>query len=97
MESQSYVVSNARLDPRTAKHPLVTGEPGVQFYAAAPIVTSDGHRLGTVCVMDTEPHEATSEQLGMLEDLAAIVMDELELRLSAIHALGDARAHRRSD
>jgi sigma-B regulation protein RsbU (phosphoserine phosphatase) len=97
MESQSYVVSNARLDPRTAMHPLVTGEPGVQFYAAAPIVTSDGHRLGTVCVMDTEPHEATSEQLGMLEDLAAIVMDELELRLSAIHALGDARAHRRSD
>jgi GAF domain-containing protein len=96
MESQSYVVSNARMDPRTAMHPLVTGEPGVQFYAAAPIVTSDGHRLGTVCVMDTEPHEATSEQLGMLEDLAGIVMDELELRLSAMNALRDARAHPRS-
>ena len=87
LESEYYVVSNAKSDPRTAGHPLVTGEPGLQFYAAAPIITADGHRLGSVAVMDNEPHEATLEQLGMLEDLAAVVMDQLELRLSAMNAL----------
>ena len=44
-----------------------------------------------VAVMDTEPHEPTPDQLASLEDLAALVMDQLELRLSAIHALSDGR------
>ena len=91
LEGEPYLVSNARSDPRTAAHPLVTGELGLQFYAAAPIITGDGYRLGTVAVMNTEPHEATPEQLGMLEDLAAVVMDGLELRLSAMNALRDGR------
>jgi GAF domain-containing protein len=84
-------VSDARSDPRTANHPLVTGEPGLQFYAGAPIITADGHRLGTVAVMDTEPHVATAEQLESLTDLAALVMDQLELRLSAMDVLRDGR------
>lgn len=91
LESGPYVVSNAKSDPRTAGHPLVTGEPGLQFYAAAPIITADGHRLGTVAVMDSEPHEATLDQLRMLEDLAAVVMDQLELRLAAMNALRDGQ------
>lgn len=86
-----YVVSNARTDPRTAAHPLVTGDLGLQFYAAAPITTSGGHRLGTVAVMDTEPHEETTAHLEMLKDLAAVVMDNLELRLSAMNALRAGR------
>jgi len=88
LADKAYVVSDARTDPRTSAHPLVTGELGLQFYAAAPITTASGHRLGTVAVMDTEPHEFTAKQLAMLEDLAAIVMDDLELRLSAMIALG---------
>ena len=87
LEGKPYLVSNAASDERTARHPLVTGEMGVQFYAGAPIITADGHRLGAVSVMDTEPHEATPEQMAMLEDLAALVMDQLELRLSAMNAL----------
>lgn len=87
LEGKPYLVTDARSDQRTARHPLVTGEVGVRFYAAAPIITSDGHRLGAVSVMDTEPHEATPEQMAMLEDLAAVVMDQLELRLSAMNAL----------
>lgn len=89
--SKPYLVTHARTDPRTAAHPFVTGEVGLQFYAAAPIITADGNSLGTVSVMDTEPRDATQEQLGMLTDLAAIVMDELELRLSAMNALRGAR------
>jgi GAF domain-containing protein len=91
LEGKPYVVTHARSDPRTAEHPFVTGEVGVQFYAAAPIITDDGHSLGAVSVMDTEPHEATTEQLAILQDLAAVVMDQLELRLSAMNALLDGR------
>ena len=91
VEGKSYVVSNARTDPRTTGHPLVTGDLGLQFYAAAPITTADGHHLGTVAVMCTEPRDTTPEQLEMLTDLAAVVMDQLELRLSAMNALRDGR------
>jgi len=91
LEGKPYLVTHARTDPRTAAHPFVTGEMGLQFYAAAPIVTADGHSLGTVSVMDTEPRDATPEQLEMLEDLAAVVMDHLEVRLMALNALRDGR------
>ncbi len=91
VEGKPYLVSNAKSDPRTAGHPLVTGELGLQFYAAAPIITADGHHLGTVAVMDTQLHEPTPEQLAMLADLAAVVMDELELRLAAMNALRNGR------
>jgi sigma-B regulation protein RsbU (phosphoserine phosphatase) len=71
LDDGPYLVSNARTDRAPQRHPLVTGEPGRSLYAAAPIVTPDGYRLGTVAVMDTEPHEATPEQLELLADLAA--------------------------
>ena len=87
LEGKPYLVSDARSDPRTTGHPLVTGELGLQFYAAAPIITADGHPLGTVAVMDTQPHQATPEQMVMLADLAAVVMDQLELRLAAMNAI----------
>lgn len=87
LEGRPYVVPDAKKDPRTAGHPMVTGEMGLQFYAATPIISADGHKLGALAVMDTEPHEVTPEQLAMLEDLAAVVMDQLELRLAAMNAL----------
>jgi GAF domain len=83
-----YVVGDALTDPRTLSHPLVLGEFGLRFYAAAPIVTSDGYRLGTVNVVDRGPREITVAQARLLEDLAGIVMDELELRLSALRVVG---------
>jgi GAF domain-containing protein len=92
LQDDLYVVNDATVDPRTLDHPLVRGELGLRFYAAAPIVTSDGHRLGTVNVIDQQPREVTSEQTRLLEQLAGLVMDHLELRLSAIQAV---RAERR--
>jgi sigma-B regulation protein RsbU (phosphoserine phosphatase) len=79
-----YVVNNAATDPRTRDHPLVRGELGLRFYAAAPIRAHDGYRLGTVNVIDNQPREATEHQLTALEHVAAIVSDELELRLTVI-------------
>jgi PAS domain S-box-containing protein len=78
------VVPDTRLDERFACNPFVQREPGVRFYAGAPLLTHDGFNLGTLCLLDTQPCEALSlEQQSILADLAAIVVDELELRLAA--------------
>ncbi|GLY04629.1 MULTISPECIES: GAF domain-containing protein [Actinoplanes] len=81
-----YVINDAAVDPRTLEHPLVRGELGLRFYAAAPIRTHDGYRLGTVNVIDNRPREASPRQLRALENLASIVSDELELRLMVIRS-----------
>src|SRR5690349_10809554 len=81
-----YVINNAAVDPRTLEHPLVRGELGLRFYAAAPIRTHDGYRLGTVNVIDVQPREATPRQLTALQHLASMVADELELRLMVIRS-----------
>ena len=87
MQDDTYVISNALTDPRVASNELVHGEMGVRFYAAAPITTSDGHRLGTVNVIDGKSRVVTEAEMHTLRDLAAIVMDELELRLAAMREL----------
>lgn len=74
------VVEDATTDPRFADNPLVTGEPGIRFYAGAPLVTPEGHILGSLCVIDTSPRTADSMALGVLQDLSRIVVNELELR-----------------
>lgn len=83
---QVLVVPDATADPRFAGNPLVTGPAGVRFYAGAPLVTPDGHVLGTLCVLDTRPRELTATQVALLETLARQVMTVLEHRRQA-HAL----------
>ncbi|MEQ9643214.1 MAG: diguanylate cyclase [Alphaproteobacteria bacterium] len=73
-------VPDARRDDRFCDNPLVTGAPHIRFYAGAPLETADGHRLGTLCAIDTEPRQLDSDQKQQLHDLASIVIDELELR-----------------
>ena len=85
-----YLIEDARKDPRSLANPLVAGEFGLRFYAAVPLTTSDGHNLGTLCVIDKEPRPIDDEQIEDLKDLASIVMDQLELGLSARHAVGKA-------
>jgi GAF domain-containing protein len=78
-----YVVTDAAADPRTLDHPLVRGEPGLRFYASAPLVA--GHRrLGTLDVLDREPRTVTPEQTAMLVSLAEIAAEHLDLRLAAL-------------
>ncbi len=69
-------------------------ELGLRFYAGWPIVTSDGYRLGTVDVMDVQPRQLAQDEVAVLADLAAMVADELELRLSAGRAVEAERALR---
>ncbi|HEU4540208.1 MAG TPA: GAF domain-containing SpoIIE family protein phosphatase [Jiangellaceae bacterium] len=82
--SGTYVLIDARADPQAANHPMVTDGPRIRFYAAAPVRTSDGHRIGAVSVMDTEPRYAAASQLAMLHELAGLVTDQLELRRAAV-------------
>lgn len=83
LQDGPWVIEDARRDPRSLANPLVAGKFGLQFYAGAPLRTSDGHNLGTVCVIDKQPRELSESGREVLEDLAAIVVDELELRLAA--------------
>lgn len=82
--NQVLIVPDTRQDERFACNPFVQSEPGVRFYAGAPLVTHDGFNLGTLCLLDSKPRDALSaEQQTILADLAAMVVDELELRYSA--------------
>ncbi|QJX45638.1 GAF domain-containing protein [Hymenobacter taeanensis] len=86
LSDEVYIVEDARRDPRTLTNPLVAGEFGLQFYAAAPLRTHDGYNLGTFCLIDQKPRYLTQAQKAILQDLADLAMDEIELRLAARQA-----------
>jgi signal transduction histidine kinase len=77
-------------DDRFSRNPLVTGAPFLRFYAGALLKTSDGHALGTICVLDTQPRVLDEEQRSVLRALARQAMGQLELRRAL--AVAD-RAH----
>ena len=89
LQSDPYVLTDASCDPRSLANPLVAGEFGLRFYAAAPLRTSDGHNLGTLCVIDQSPRAVTEAQIIELEALAAVVVDQMELRLAARSAVAE--------
>jgi serine/threonine protein kinase len=88
LHDEPWVVTDARTDPAAMTSKAVAGEMGIRFYVAVPLQTADGHNLGTLCVLDYEARPAvTEEEMRNLEDLAAMVMSELELRLATRRAL----------
>jgi diguanylate cyclase (GGDEF)-like protein len=83
---ETLVVPDARQDPRFCTNPLVIQDPKVRFYAGTPLQSRDGHNLGTLCVIDRQPRHFSSSQVRLLEDLAQLVLRELELRrLTTVH------------
>jgi sigma-B regulation protein RsbU (phosphoserine phosphatase) len=79
------VVTDARRDPRLAGSPAITDLDAIA-YAGFPLITRDGHVLGSFCAIDTQPHDWTREELATLDALADAVMDLIELRAEAVAA-----------
>lgn len=77
---QVLQVSDAQQDPRFVDNPLVTDDPNIRFYAGMPLVTPDGHALGTLCVIDRTPRTLTPAQDNALRVLGRQVMALLTLR-----------------
>ncbi|HAC14456.1 MAG TPA: hypothetical protein DCE78_00710 [Bacteroidetes bacterium] len=79
-QSDIMIVSDPTTDVRFSQNPLVVSDPNIRFYAGAPLITSDGYGLGTLCVIDSKHKELTSDQLNALDQLRRIAIQYLEFR-----------------
>lgn len=73
------LIPDASQDSRFCDNPLVLGEPRIRFYAGAPLITSEGYRVGTFCIIDSHPRELIEAEQKALMDFARCVEDELNL------------------
>lgn len=96
MQNDIFEVKDASVDSRFLSNPLVINAPNLQYYAGAPLITSDGFALGTLCVMDYKPNEIGEEEKQQLKKLALATTALIEAkrikeikRLSINHRLGD--------
>lgn len=80
--NELMIVEDAQKDRRFASNPLVTGQPHIRFYAGAPLVTDEGHALGTLCVIDTKPNTIDPQQVEALRALARQATENLYMRRS---------------
>lgn len=76
-----FIVEDSSQDERFFDNPLATGGPLVKFYAGAPLIMSDNHKVGTLCVIGNEARTITIDQKEALSALARQVVSQLELRL----------------
>lgn len=80
---EPMIIRDAAKDPIFANNPLVTGELHIRSYLGIPLSTPDGYNLGALCALDTKPREFDAIQVQIMTNFAALVMDEMELRLIA--------------
>ena len=83
LADDTFTIPNAVEDPRFADNPLVTGGPGIRFYAGAPLHAPDGQRVGALCLIDPKPRTLSADDLAILRDLA----DGVEAELDRTHLL----------
>ena len=84
LQADLFTVPDARQDSRFARNPLVTGAPGIRFYAGMPLTMPDGSRVGTLCVIDRVPRAMEPLQVERLTGLARIATEALAMRRDLI-------------
>lgn len=72
-----FLISDASLDERFHDNPLVTSEPHIRFYAGCPLRVPGGSKLGTLCIIDREPHDFNEDDIALLRDLTRMAEQEL--------------------
>lgn len=92
-QREIFEVPDTLQDKRFFDNPLVTSAPNIRFYAGTPLVSPDGHAIGTLCVIDDKPNKLTKEQRQALEVLGRSVISQMELR-QKIKALKQANEHK---
>lgn len=86
LQDSVMIIPDATKDERFRGNPLVTGEMHIRFYAGCPLITTDGYKVGTLCVIDQQPRDFTDADGVVLASLAALVIDEMDLRLARLRA-----------
>jgi diguanylate cyclase (GGDEF)-like protein len=86
LTDQPMVVEDAAKDPRFADNPLVVGAPHVRFYAGVQLYSVERAKLGTLCILDSEPRELGAAELAELHDLARMVEELIYHRQLAMAA-----------
>jgi GAF domain-containing protein len=74
---EMMLVTDALMDPRFADNPLVVNETRIRFYAGCPLILADGSCVGTLCLIDTRARSLEGTDVGLLQDLRDLVVQEL--------------------
>lgn len=79
LNKEPFIVSDTHEDERFVDNPLVTGPPNIRFYAGCPIHSPEGFRIGTLCIIDSQPKTLSQEDIDTLKDFAAMIEDEIKV------------------